>query len=308
MKSATLRADGLLLIAAIIWGAGFVAQKDGMEYIGPYAYTGVRFLVATVSLLPLLLLKRNGPEPTASARPSTTLIVGGGLAGLAIAAGGLLQQVGIESTTASNAGFITSLYVVLVPILGLAVGYRILPRTWVGILLAVGGLYLLSIYDISKTSFGDLLVLLGTFAWAIQVLIIGWATVRVDTIRLTLIQTGVAACVCMIAAVVMEGLEFESIWAARWYLLYSGVLATSVAFTLQIIGQRHAPPAHAAMLLSLEAVFAAVAGYLLLDDRLTDVQIVGCVLMLIAAMTCQTGRGKRRPFASGTAVKSGSTP
>lgn len=165
-----------------------------------------------------------------------------------------------------------------------------------GILLAVLGLYLLSIYDISKTSFGDLLVLLGTFAWATQVLIIGWATVRVDTIRLTLVQTGVAACICMIAGIAMEGLDFESIWAARWYLLYSGVMATSVAFTLQIIGQRHAPPAHAAMLLSLEAVFAAVAGYLLLAERLSDVQIVGCVLMLIAVMMCQTGRGKRRPF------------
>ncbi|MDG2200086.1 MAG: DMT family transporter [Phycisphaerales bacterium] len=296
MKFATLRADALLLLAAIIWGVGFVAQKAGMEFIGPYAYTGIRFLVATIALLPLLLIKTRKAEAVRGGSSSKALLLGGVLAGLGIAAGGLLQQIGIESTTASNAGFITSIYVVLVPVLGLAVGYRILPRTWMGILLATVGLYLLSIYDLSKVSIGDLLVLLGTFAWAFQVLVIGWATRKSDPIRLAIIQTGVAAVVCMVAALIMEGIAMEPIWAARWYLLYSAVMATSVAFTFQIIGQRSAPPAHTAMLLSLEAVFAAVAGYLILDDRLTSIQLVGCGLMLVAVLVCQAHRGTRRSF------------
>jgi len=296
MKFATLRADALLLLAAIIWGAGFVAQKAGMEFIGPYAYTGIRFLIATIALLPLLLIRTRNTEPLQDGLSSKALLLGGTLAGVAIAAGGLLQQIGIDSTTASNAGFITSLYVVLVPVLGLAVGYRILPRTWLGILLATVGLYLLSIHDLSKTSIGDLLVLLGTAAWAFQVLVIGWATTKTDPIRLAIIQTGVAAVICMVTALLVEGFTLESIWAARWYLLYSAVMATSVAFTFQIIGQRNAPPAHAAMLLSLEAVFAAAAGYLLLAEHLTNIQFVGCGLMLIAVLVCQAHRGDRRSF------------
>ncbi len=206
-----------------------------------------------------------------------------------------------DSTTASNAGFITSLYVILVPVLGLAVGYRILPRTWLGILLATAGLYLLSIYDLSRVSIGDLLVFLGTIAWATQVLLIGWAALRVDPIRLTIMQTFVATILCLITAFLLEGFPLEAIWETRWYLLYSGVMATSVAFTFQIIGQRTAPPAHTAMLLGLEAVFAAIAGYLLLGDRLGGVQLIGCALMLIAVLACQTGRGNRKPFLSGDA-------
>ena len=233
MKFATLRADALLLLAAIIWGAGFVAQKAGMEFIGPYAYTGIRFLIATIALLPLLLIRTRNTEPLQDGLSSKALLLGGTLAGVAIAAGGLLQQIGIDSTTASNAGFITSLYVVLVPVLGLAVGYRILPRTWLGILLATVGLYLLSIHDLSKTSIGDLLVLLGTAAWAFQVLVIGWATTKTDPIRLAIIQTGVAAVICMVTALLVEGFTLESIWAARWYLLYSAVKATDVAITAQ---------------------------------------------------------------------------
>lgn len=300
MKIATLRADVLLLLTAIIWGLGFVAQKAGMETLGPYTYTAVRFLIATVSLLPLLLLRPRSSTSGNTTASRRALLIGGGLAGVAITAGGLLQQVGIDSTTASNAGFITSLYVVLVPILGLAVGYRILPRTWLGILLATVGLYLLSIYDPSQVRIGDLLVFLGTIAWAVQVLLIGWATVQADPIRLTVIQSLVATVLCLITAFVVEGFPMEAIWETRWYLLYSGIMATSVAFTFQIIGQRTAPPAHAAMLLGLEAVFAAVAGYLLLDDRLGGVQLVGCALMLIAVLSCQTGRGNRAPFLSGT--------
>ena len=279
-----------------VQGGSMIASDVELGWKAPALLLAPMWMLVSPPLLPLLLLRPASGATRTSPTSRRALVVGGGLAGVAITAGGLLQQVGIDSTTASNAGFITSLYVVLVPILGLTVGYRILPRTWLGIILATVGLYLLSIYDLSRVRMGDLLVFLGTIAWAVQVLLIGWATMRADPIRLTIIQSLVATGLCLIAALIMEGFPLEAIWETRWYLLYSGIMATSVAFTFQIIGQRSAPPAHAAMLLGLEAVFAAIAGYLLLDDRLGGVQLVGCGLMLLAVLSCQTGRGTRTPF------------
>lgn len=298
MKLATFRADGLLLLAAVIWGAGFAAQKAGMEFIGPYAYTGVRFAIAALAMLPLLLIKsaRDQPGEDEGKNSRKAMYLGGLLAGIAIAIGGELQQVGISLTSASNAGFITSLYVVVVPILGLCVGYAIRLNTWIGIGLATIGLYFLSVYDFDEVNIGDMLVLLGTIAWAVQVLVIGWASPRTDPIRLAVIQTSVAGVICLLVAIIVEGLAWDSIWAARWYLLYSGVLATSVAFTLQIISQRDAPPAHAAMLLSLEAIFAAIAGYIFLHERFTDFQLLGCVIMLAGILVVQVKRSERRRY------------
>ena len=291
--------EGCLLIAAIIWGVGFVAQKSGMEHIGPWSYTGFRYAIATLGMLPLLLLpNRMGSDAPEHNRRSLwrPLLIGGGLAGLMIAIGGDLQQAGIERTTAGKAGFITGLYVILVPMLGLLVGYVVRPIVWVGACIAVAGLYLLSVQGVETINTGDILVFLGTFAWAAQVLIIGWASPRSDPIRLAIIQTAIAAVLTLIAAAIVEGLSWQQAWAARWPLLYSGMLATSVAFTLQIIGQRKTSPALAAIILSLEAVFAAGAGWVYLDEQLDGKQLIGCGMMLIGILLSQVQSSKRTRF------------
>ena len=294
--------EACLLLAAIIWGAGFVAQKLGMEYIGPWSFTGFRYTIAAICMLPLLLWTRrdhsDSHAPASNSRSWRNVILGGGSAGLMIAIGGVLQQTGIEQTSAGNAGFITGLYVILVPMLGLFIGYVVRATVWVGAALAIIGLYLLSIQGVEQVNTGDLLVFLGTFAWAAQVLIIGWASPRCDAIRLAVIQTSVAAVITLVAAAIVEGLAWHAAWEARWPLLYSGILATSVAFTLQIIAQKHTPPALAAIILSLEAVFAAAAGWLLLHEQLGTVQLAGCGLMLGGILLSQLHPRKRRSFLS----------
>ena len=292
-------AEGCLLVAAIIWGAGFVAQKNGMDHMGPWSSPGFRYAIAAIGMLPLLLIpnRRSSVPPSgASSFKLKPLIIGGGLAGLMIAIGGDLQQAGIERTTAGKAGFITGLYVILVPMLGLLVGYVVRPTVWIGACVALAGLYLLSIQGVAEINIGDVLVFLGTFAWATQVLIIGWASPRSDPIRLAVMQTAVAAVLTLIAAAIVEGLSWHQAWAARWPLLYSGILATSVAFTLQIIGQKKSPPALAAIILSLEAVFAAIAGWALLKEELGTKQLIGCGLMLTGILLAQIQVGKRTEY------------
>ena len=293
--------EGCLLLAAVIWGAGFVAQKMGMDHMGPWGYTGFRYAIATLGMLPLLLIPARTMHDPASPRRSKwkPLIIGGGMAGLMIAIGGDLQQAGIERTSAGKAGFITGLYVILVPLLGLLVGYIVRPIIWFGACIALIGLYLLSVQGNEQINTGDVLVFLGTFAWAAQVLIIGWASPRSDPIRLAIVQTAIAAALTLIAAAIVEGLAWEQAWAARWPLLYSGILATSVAFTLQIIGQRKSPPALAAILLSLEAVFAAAAGWLLLHEQLDAKQLTGCGLMLAGILLSQVRAEKRTKYMAG---------
>ena len=301
MKSRGLP-EACLLLAAVIWGAGFVAQKLGMEHIGPWSFTGFRYAIAAICMLPLLLWPRHGHsdphDPPSNHSSWRNILLGGGAAGLMIAIGGVLQQTGIEQTSAGNAGFITGLYVILVPMLGLFIGYVVRATVWVGAALAILGLYLLSIQGVEQVNTGDLLVFLGTFAWATQVLIIGWASPRCDPIRLAIIQTSAAALITLIAAAIVEGLSWHAAWEARWPLLYSGILATSVAFTLQIIAQKHTPPALAAILLSLEAVFAAAAGWLLLQEQLEAIQLAGCGLMLGGILISQLNPRKRRSFLS----------
>lgn len=294
--------EGCLLLAAIIWGAGFVAQKMGMEYIGPWSYTGFRYAIGTICMLPLLLwtTPKHANRAPDSSQPYSwlTVLVGGGLAGLMIAIGGVFQQTGLEHTSAGNAGFITSLYVILVPILGLIVGYVVRATVWIAAAIAIVGLYLLSVQGVEQVRGGDVLVFLGTFAWAAQVLIIGWAAPRSNPIHLAIVQTGIAAIITLAAAAIVEGLSWHAAWDARWPLLYSGILATSVAFTLQIIAQKNTPPALAAIILSMEAVFAACAGWLLLHEQLGSIQLIGCVLMIGGILLSQLRPSQRRAFLS----------
>jgi drug/metabolite transporter (DMT)-like permease len=287
MQLTPLRADGLLLLAALLWGISFVPQQVAMTHIGPVTFIGVRFGLGLLCMLPLLRLHtRRDAAVTAPAWPWRS----GVLAGLALLLGSILQQVGIKHTTVSNAGFITGLYVILVPILGIAVKRPALPVHWLGAALALVGMYLLTVTGPLGMNQGDLFVLASALVWSVQILIIDRYATHVDPVRLSIIQFGVAAALSSGLALVTEQPSLAGLWAARWPIFYVGVFSSAIAFTLQIVAQRAAPAAHAAIIFSLEAVFAAVAGRLLLDEQLTARQLAGCAVILGGIVCAQLDR------------------
>jgi drug/metabolite transporter (DMT)-like permease len=187
MKIRTLKSDALLLLASAIWGFAFVAQRIGMDYVGPFTFNGVRFALGSLVLLPLILrngIRKNASRKSTSSAGTKTLIFGSGLLGITLFAAASFQQVGLIYTTAGNAGFITGLYVVIVPILGLFWGQHLNAGTWIGALLAAVGLYFLSVTDELTISFGDFLELIGAFLWALQILIVGWLSNKIDPVKL----------------------------------------------------------------------------------------------------------------------------
>jgi len=286
----TLKSDALLMLTATIWGFAFVAQRVGMEYVGPFTFNGVRFALGSLSLVPLMLLKRKNPSAIAALLPPAdrrTVAWGGALAGLVLFMGASLQQVGLVHTTAGNAGFITGLYVVIVPLLGLFWRQRPDLGTWIGALLAAAGLYLLSVTAAFEIAFGDLLVLVGAFFWAAHVLIIGWLSPRIESIQLACIQFAVCSLLSLITAAALETMTLQGLMGAALPILYGGLLSVGVAYTLQVVAQRDARPAHAAIILSLESVFAALGGWLLLGELLSARALVGCSLMMAGMLLSQ---------------------
>ena len=285
MNTQTVRSNLLLLLTAIIWGFAFVAQRVGMEYVGPFTFNGVRFALGGLSLLPLLYANRN--RDSARETQVTSLLWGGALAGLALFLGASLQQVGIVYTSAGKAGFITGLYVVLVPLLGLFWKQKTTAETWLGACLAALGMYLLSVTEQFTIAFGDVLELIGAFFWAGHVLLIGWLTRRLDALKIAFAQFMTCSILSLLAASVTEEISLTDIGAAALPIAYGGLLSVGVAYTLQVVAQRHAHAAHAAIILSLEAVFAALGGWLLLGEILSPRGIFGCTLMLVGMLLSQ---------------------
>lgn len=295
LPSKTLKAELLLLLAAVIWGFAFVAQRVGMEHVGPFTYNGARFLLGALSLLPLLWLGRRSAAPVGPGGRRS--ILGGSLlAGSILFVGASLQQVGIVHTTAGKAGFITGLYVVFVPLLGLLWGHRTPWSTWIGAALAVAGLYLLTLTDDLTVAEGDGLVLVGAFFWAGHVLVIGWLSGRrVEPVLLACLQFIVCAVLSLAVAVTTEPITASGLWGGALPILYGGLLSVGVAYTLQVVAQRDAPPAHAAIILSLETGFAALGGWLLLNESLSGRGLIGCALMFAGMLLSQLGLGKAAP-------------
>jgi drug/metabolite transporter (DMT)-like permease len=289
------KAEALLLLAALIWGFAFVAQRIGMDHVGPFTYNGVRFLLGALSLTPLLWLGRRS-RPLIRPGGERLTWVGSLLAGLILFAGASLQQVGIVHTTAGKAGFITGLYVVVVPLLGLLWGHRTPWGTWIGALLAVAGLYLLTMNDRLTLTEGDGLVLIGAFFWAGHVLVIGWLAGRhIEPVLLACLQFIICGVLSLAVAVASEPITLNGLQGAAWPILYGGLLSVGVAYTLQVVAQRDAPPAHAAIILSLETVFAALGGWLLLNETLAGQGLMGCGLMFAGMLLSQLVLGKAAP-------------
>ena len=289
MKPQHLKSDLLFLLSATIWGFAFVAQRMGMDHVGPFTFNGIRFLLGAMVLVPFIYRNRNDQAAKNDGQRINTkrLLLYGSLAGLTIFAGASLQQVGLVYTTAGKAGFITGLYVVIVPIMGLLWGQRTTAGSWGGALMAAAGMYLLSVNEDFTIAFGDLLELIGAVLWACHIHLIGWLSPKTDSLRLAFIQFMVCAAASLMTAMVVESASAASIAAAALPILYGGALSVGVAYTLQVVAQRHAHPAHAAILLSLEAVFAAVGGWLILGEVMSGKGLLGCCLMFAGMLVSQ---------------------
>jgi drug/metabolite transporter (DMT)-like permease len=292
-RRGVLANDALLLLTAAIWGFAFVAQRAGMEHLGPLWFTAVRFALGSLSLVPLVLLRRRRQAPAAAAggEPAAPRrfnpLAAGILAGVVLFGGAALQQAGMVWTSAGKAGFITGLYVVLVPLAGLFARERAGWPRWLAALLAAAGLFLLTVTRAFALERGDLLVLIGALFWTAHVRLLGWLSPRTDPVALSCVQFAVCSLLSAGLAAFLEPVSVRAILAAGLPILYGGLLSVGVAYTLQVVAQRRAPPAHAAVLLSLETVFAALGGAVLLGERLGPRGLVGSALMFAAMMLSQ---------------------
>ena len=284
MRNQALRADLLMLITALIWGSAFVAQRMGMDSIGPYLYSGLRFTLGTLVLLPVVyFLSRGGKQQPFN----RGLFAGGAIMGVVLALGINLQQVGLLFTSVTNAGFITGLYVIVVPLVGIFLGHKTGIGTWLGAILAVVGMFLLSVGEGFHVASGDWLQLAGAFVWGSHVLLVGHFASRHDPIRLATIQFAVCAVISLGLAFSLEDIHSTGIIAAGPAIIYGGLISVGIAYTLQVIAQKHAIASHAAIIFSLEAVFAAAAGALFLDESLHLRGYIGCALMFAGMLVAQ---------------------
>ena len=280
----------ILLLTAAIWGLAFVAQRVGMDHMGAFTFNGIRFALGSISLLPVIYFfgkKSNNEEERIDADLKTTL-VSGIIAGCILFIAASLQQVGLMYPTAGKAGFITSLYIVLVPIYGIFLKQKTHYTTWIGAVISVIGLYLLSINETFTIEYGDRLEIIGAFFWAAHIQVIGTFVKKVDAIKLSSVQFAVCAILSMITAFIFEDVDFSGIQNALVPLFYGGVMSAGVAYTLQAVGQKYAKPSHAAIALSMEAVFAAIGGIFLLQETLPMKGYFGCALMLAGMLITQT--------------------
>lgn len=288
----TLKADILLLITAAVWGFAFVAQRAGMEYVGPFTYNAVRFALGGFSLLPLLAFRQN--QRISVGHPSKPLLLAGMATGLALFLGSSFQQVGLQYTTAGNAGFITGLYVIIVPLIGLFFKERAGKGVWIGALLAVAGMYFLSVTDNLSIGMGDMLVLICAFFFAFHLRLVSRFSPLYNAIRLSIIQFFTTSVLSFLIAVFYEEILWQDIFDAAIPILYGGIFSAGVAYTLQIIAQKDAPGSHAAILLSMESVFAVIGGWWLLSETITLRVLLGAGLMLGGMLSAQLYRLRKK--------------
>lgn len=296
MKTKEVKSVFILLLTAAIWGLAFVAQRVGMDHVGAFTFNGIRFALGSISLLPVIYFfnKKSDYENKDKLEADFhTTLKSGIIAGTFLFIGASLQQVGLIYTTAGKAGFITSLYIVIVPIMGIFLKQKTYFTTWIGALIAVVGLYFLSINEGFTIQFGDLLQTIGAFFWAAHIQLIGIFVKKVNAIKLSSIQFATCSILSLITAFIFEDINMSGIAGAMVPLLYGGIMSAGVAYTLQAIGQRHAKPSHAAIALSMEAVFAAIGGIILLQETMTSRGYFGCGLMLAGMLIAQAENIKK---------------
>lgn len=296
------------MLTSFIWGSAFVAQSSGMDYVGPYTYNMARNVLAFLFLIPVIYVigKKKGVPGNASSGtgideaaseganwksillPDRTTLVGGIYCGLVMAVASSLQQIGITMTTAGKAGFITALYIILVPLMGVFIGKKIPRIIWFCVVLAMAGFYLLCVKEGFSISKGDILVLFCSVGFSVHIMTIDHFTSKgVDGVKMACIQFAVAAIVMTPVMFLLENPSVSGLLSAWMTIAYAGILSSGVGFTLQIVAQKDTDPTTATLIMSLESVFAAVSGCLFLNEVLLPKEILGCILVFVAVILAQ---------------------
>lgn len=285
-----------LMLTAIIWGTAFVAQREGMSSVGPFMFSALRMYLGTLTLLPIIYVTgawnaRSGNMPQISEGVKLanrkTLMQGGLWCGVIIFFAANFQQVGLVSTSAGKTAFITTLYILLVPLIGIFLKHKLNRNIWIGVFIGTLGLYFLCITESFSIAFGDLVVLIGAFFWAFHILCMDYYAPKVMVTKLIAIQFFISGTLSLIVSLFSEPLVAAEIMAAMPTIVYTGIMSSGLAFTFQGLGQKDANPTTASIILSTEALFGAVAGYLFLQEIFTQREFIGCVLMFAAVIIAQ---------------------
>ena len=274
----------LLLLASLIWGVAFVAQVLGMDSVGPYTFNGFRFILGSIALLPVLFMYPSGKNPVPTSIPLWLAFL---LVGIPLFFGATLQQVGLQYTTASKASFLTANYLILVPLTGLFLGHPLLRNHIIGAILALIGVYYISITEDFSISLGDGLVLICALAFTVQIHMLNYLTQRFSPVLLSCGQFFVTGFLNLILAFTFEEPSVSGLQGALWPILYTGIMSTSIAYTLQAVGQKYLPPTEASMILSMEMVFGGLSGIFFLDESFTIRQYIGIIAMTIGVFLSQ---------------------
>ncbi len=283
----------ILTLTALIWGSAFVAQSVGMDYVGPITFNMARFYIGGIVLIPSIFVIKKitrsnvGLDKEELIRQRKDGFIGGICCGCCLFVASLLQQIGIMGTTVGKAGFITALYIVIVPIMSIILGRKTKLIVWISVFIATVGMYLLCINEGFTISRGDFYVFLCAIAFSVHILVIDHFTPMADGTYISCVQFFTAAILSTILAVIFEGINLEGIILAAKPILYAGVFSCGIAYTLQIVGQRRVSPSIAPMILSLESVFSLLSGWVILGQSLSARELLGCLLVFVAIILAQ---------------------
>ncbi len=285
-----IKGNIILFITAIIWGISFVSQSVGMDYIGPNTFMGIRTTMGGIVLLPVIFFSDRNKKKSGAYKKTDIkkLIKYGGLCGIFLCIASTLQTYGLQVTTTAKSGFLTAFYIIFVAVFGVLCGKKINLNTIIGVLIAVFGMYFLCLFG-EKISFnwGDALTLICAVFFAGQILLIDRFITYADGVKLACTQFLVSGIINLILMFIIEKPDIDSILVCSVPLLYSGIMSCGVAYTLQIIGQKYAEPTSASIIMSLESVFAAISGWIILGEKMTLAQISGCAFMFLAIVLVQ---------------------
>lgn len=281
-----------LFITAIIWGTAFVAQSMGNELVGPFTFNASRYVIGSLVLIPLVIILNkkgmNEPiEPVSDKEKLRNTLIGGVFCGIALTAGSSLQQVGLLYTTVGKAGFGTSLYIIIVPIMGIFLKKKVPLRVWIAALIAIAGFYFMCMSRVDTINKGDLMVLIGAFAWSIHIHTVDHFAPRADTVMMSSVQFAVSSLICWVIAGFCETIVWADIVACAFPILYAGIMSCGIAYTLQIIGQVNVEPSLACLIMSLESVVSAIAGWIILGQSMIAIEIFGAMMVFAGVIIAQ---------------------
>lgn len=287
-----MKGNLMLLLTALIWGTAFVAQSAGMNYVQPLTYNSIRTLIGGIILIPIIFYfdkhKEGSNDLNQQKKINKNSIVGGICCGIVLCIASCFQQYGVSMTTAGKAGFITALYIVIVPLLGLFIKKKVPKIIWLCVVIAILGFYLLCVKESFSVSMGDILVLFCAFFFSLHIMVIDYFNEKhIDGVRMSCVQFITAGSIMFILMLAFETPILQNIWDAKITILYTGVMSCGVAYTLQILGQKNTNSTTATLIMSLESVFAALSGWIILNESLSLKEILGCILVFIAVILAQ---------------------